>query len=314
MLRRKIEILPLNRREVKFTQTGERLSLRPEVSNFVNSQWDAKRKGWDNGLMPLITGIELGQQTADIRAGVMDYKITSGLLDAIKAGSPQVPSYVNNMSIGVIPVTSDGYVMVTRRNTNIHGGGVWNFNGGYMTSRLIDKPNCSDQRYATDPRLFNPRDQLNLRIHGQEFFGLKEEDLKPEPHPSALAIGLYHSLEPELGWPVKFKQDKRQMEAALRETDEHTRADFIPIEWIPALLKNQAGLLNKDPKTYESPKDPREIILLDDNIGELIGGAYEAISGSPIEPSIVEHLRKGGLQINIQDTSPGRVYKFPTSI
>ena len=292
--------------------TGERFSARPEFSDFIDSQWEANRKGWDNGFIPLVSRFALGEHTAAIEAGVMNYKQTSGWLDAIKAGSPKVPQFINNMSIGVIPVTSDGYVMATRRNPNMHGGGVWNFNGGYMTSRLIDKPDCANPKYTTDARLFNPHDQLNLRIHGQEFFGLGEKDPSPADYPSALAIGFYHSLEPELGWPVVFKQDKKQMEEALRETKEHTRADFIPIDELSTLVRNQAALLNEVPRKYDTG-DPRQIILLDDNIGELIGGAYKEITGQDFNPSILEDLRRGGLQINMQDTSAGRSYTFPTS-
>ena len=135
--------------------------------------------------------------------------------------------------------------------------------------------------------------------------------------PNSLAFGFYHSLEMELGWVVRFNKTKKEMQEHIREYEvqgqkEHTEIAFLAIDDLDELLLNQGNLLNENPKTYNS-KNPRKIILLDDNIGELIGGSYSQIfrqnyNSIKMEEKFIQPLKQKGLEINIRTSYP---YEFP---
>src|SRR3989338_891321 len=329
-LERKIVVYSFgNKNEVRVIPTGQTLTTNPELTAFIEEAWKPKaEKGRKNSWIPVVTKIHepfvvdiTGKSRFDIEAGAMTYAQTHGILQAIKKEKSFAPKAIHNLSIGVIPVTNDGYLLISRRNPKIeHAGGVWNFNGGYMASLLIDRENCSDESFKDDKRLFNIRDQLERRIHRQEFYGLAEDELKITGSPNALAFGFYHSLEMELGWVVRFKKSREELQEHIREYEiqgqkEHTETVYLAIEDLDELLLNQGELLNENPRTYTT-QDPKKVILLDDNIGELMGGAYFEIMNRPyylydMKYKFFEPLEKKGLKINLKTEFP---YSFPTGV
>ena len=316
---RRLNIYPFNGRSVSVQPTFQPLVMSLELTAFAESDRFPFLKY--NSWIPLLSRIQFGETDVEVQAGVMNYLQTRGALEAIKSNQPFAETLqgVNNLSIGVIPITSDGYIMMSRRNQNaqVHAGGVWNFNGGYMTSFLIDREQCSTPQMARNPLLYDIHEQVRRRIHRQEFFGLKPEDISLAPFPNALAYGFYHSLEPEFGWVARFAKTKQEMLGHIADHEaavgvkEHTRVDFLAVEDLEILLKNQAELLNANPLTYTTD-DPRQVILLDDNIGELIGGAFKEITQRELDPSITPLLKSKGLQILLFQTYPEGVCEFPT--
>ncbi len=321
---------------VDITPTGEVLEMNPELSKFSEECWKPKKeKGYKSSWIPLVKKINTNaggdpcKEGLAIRidAGVMTYAQTNGCLQAIKQGKSFAPEAINNLSIGIIPITKDRYAMVSRRALDIdHAPGVWNFNGGYMTSLLIDSKNCDDPKFITDPSLFDIYKQINSRIHKQEFQGLKEivgkdeeGDFKLEKFPDSLAFGFYHSLEMEIGWIADFKKTKKEMMEHIREYEiaggkkEHSEVQFIPIEELETLVLNQPKLLNEDPVKYNSD-DPRKLILLDDNIGELVGGSLSKILkradlAGETGKELSKKLNESGLNVKIHKAGE---YEFPT--
>ncbi len=328
-LERKIDVYPFGiGNRVDVIPTGQLLTTNPELTAYIEEAWKPKaEKGWKSSWIPVVTRINeplgLGPYSHGVRleidAGAITYAQTYGCLEAIKHNKHFAPKSVNNLSIGVIPVTNDDHLLISRRNPSLdHAGGVWNFNGGYMTSLLIDKEHCDNPNFINDQRLFDINDQLKRRIHKQEFYGLTDNDIDITRSPNALAFGFYHSLEMELGWVVRFNKIKNEMQEHIRDYEiskgqkEHTEVVYLAIDDLDELLLNQGELLNENPRTYTT-QDPRKIILLDDNIGELIGGSYfeirrESYNSNEMKERFVEPLRKKGLEINLKTSYP---YEFP---
>lgn len=327
---RKIDVYPFGyENEIRIVSTGKTLETNSELTAYIEETWKPKsEKGWKSSWIHIVTKINESRMINspsdklrfNIEAGAMTYAQTHGCLEAIKQGKPFAPKAINNLSIGIIPITKDGYVILSRRNPKLdHAGGVWNFNGGYMTSLLIDKANCDNLDFINDLRLFDINEQLKRRIHRQEFYGLNEDDLDIGIGPNSLAFGFYHSLEMELGWVVIFNKTKNEMQEHIRYYEfqgqkEHTETTYLTIEDLEELLLNQGDLLNENPRTYNS-KDPKKLILLDDNIGELIGGSYSQIKKEfyesyKMDRKFVEPLKRKGLEINLKTNYH---YEFPTS-
>jgi len=298
-----IHILPFDGRPIRIRRTGNKLFLNEELQSFSASLPAPAYNSW----IPMLERITYTPDHVELALGVMDYVQTAAALRAIKQDMPFAPAdkIVNNLSIGIIPVTSDKYVMLTRRNQDpsVHAAGVWNFPGGYMASFFIDREHCHDPEMADNPLLFNLEEQAKRRIHRQEFSGLPDGSVSLRAVPAALAIGYFHSLEPELGWVADFALNRSEMaeyigqHEALRGVKEHTRLDFVAVEDLEQLLRNQTDLMNVDPITYDTT-DPKMLILLDDNMGELLGGAYLQIAGKNLKDTSLGKLRNRGFRLN----------------
>ena len=320
MIERRIDIFPFKERKVEIIPTGKVLQLNMELESFVKEQWAPKKEaGWKSSWIPLYSKIDFKDDEIKFEAGVMTFAQCFGIIKAIEQGKSFTPKAMNNLSVGAIPVTSDGYVMVSRRNVNLpNAGGVWNFNGGYVTSLLIDKANCDDPKFITDPRVFDLEDQIRRRVFQYEFEYLQEEDVEISGRPDSLANDFYQSFMPQIGYVARINKSKKELieitnaHESNEDAKEHTHRDFIHLEDLGSLLLNQGGLLNEDPTKYKTD-DPRKIILLDENIGQLIGGSYKKITGQQLDPEFIERLRRDGLDIREFDTSPGTHYEFPTS-
>jgi|SRR3989344_7322378 len=320
MNRNRIDIYPLHELPLQITSVNEQLTLNPDLEKFVQESWNGK-ESWDNAWIPVVRDFGyIGDKQTDmhptaisrfqINAGIMTYAQTHGILRAITENKPFAPSSgaIHNLSIGVIPVTSDGYVMLSRRSPDVSNApGVWNFAGGYMSSRFLAKAEgkkASDPVYKTDPRVFDLSEQVRLRIQRQEFHGLTEADFTLEDRQAAIALGYKHSREAEIGWVAYFNMKRHELAKHVKDfeahkgVEEHSRTDFLAVEDLDRLLMNQARLINVDPKFCDT-KDPREAILLDDNIGELLGGAYKQLTGMSPYPYTIDYLRKNGWDIRV---------------
>lgn len=318
MKKRLIDIYPFESREVKVIGDGENLRVAPEILEYIKEKWALKAtKGWKSSWIPIISKIcyytdfdgTNNKNLVDISAGIMTYAQTYALLQAMKEGKDFAPEVLNNLSIGVIPVTSDGYVVISRRSNDLdHAPGIWNFEGGYMTSLLIDREYCDEEKYAFDPRLFDLNFQINARIHKQGFKWLREEDIKLAQRPSALVLGYTHSQEMEIGWVARLKKTKDEMQQHIGEHQitgggrEHNLTDFIAVEDLPKLIENQPEIWNYDPISFSS-NSPLEKPFLDCNIGELIGGAYEEITGERFPEKVVRKLRLSGIEVKLREVS-----------
>ncbi len=323
----RIEVYPFYGEKISVVPTGDVLRLQGELAKYVEEKWAPNRvKGYKSSWIPLVHSIHKKEGEFIIEAGVMTYAQTHGMLEAIKEGknfTPQIDTPgIPNLSIGILPKivdpkTGKTSLLVSQRAKGLnHAPGVWNCRGGYMTSLLFDKADCDKPEYAHDKRLFDIHGQAMLRIEKQEFNDLGD-NVELAPYPVALAFGFYHSLEMELGWVGTFRMSQDEMLKRAKQYEvvkgqkEHSREMFVDANDLEKLLVNQGELLKKDPRTYETD-DPTKIILLDDNIGELIGGGFEAITRSKLDESVVAHLRKNGLKIVMGDFGWERGYWFTT--
>ncbi len=325
-----IDVYPFDKKhDVKVFHSGiTRTDINSKLSKYIEEKW-ALKKGWKNSWIPLVTMIEYLPDNRGIKitAQAFTYAQTHGCLEAIKnkeVFAPKVDGVpaINNLSIGLIPrivdpATGEVFILISQRDKGLsHAPGVWNFRGGYMTSLLFDRDNCDKPEYARDNRLYNIRTQADLRIRKQEFEDTGR-DVEFAPNPSSLAFGFYHSLEMELGWVATFRKSREWIlehaseHEVVKGQKEHSKELFIPAKDLERLLLNQGDLLNVDPINYE-PDDPTKIILLDCNVGELVGGAFEEITGRKLDPSVVKHLRKKGLDIRVMDTPLGSSFTFPS--
>ena len=319
----RLEIYPFQGRKLVINSTEEEPEINPELSQFIEEQWNPS---YSSAWMPHLRKLKFTPEKVFLEAGVMSYKQTAGMLKAIEQEKPFAPKLggVNNLSLSIIPITSDNHAVLTRRSLNVsHAPGVWNFPGGYMASHFISGgfKGCDDPKYKYDWRLFDPQWQLRRRAHNQEFHGLEEDDISFEEKPVALAWGFLHSQEPEIAYVARLKKTAEQMKGHIRSFEvekgksEHSRVDFVPITQLETLLANQGDLLSADPRTYETD-DPTKIILLDDNIGELIGGGYSRLTGKAVPIGVADYLNNKGwdirtfVNLSIHRTE---VYLFPTS-
>ncbi|MBI4149348.1 hypothetical protein HY491_02790 [Candidatus Woesearchaeota archaeon] len=320
-MERRIDVYPFGGRPVTVTPTDTVLVVSPPLQEYITAQWKPlSQKGYKSGWLPLVTKLRFSRKKADIVAGAMTYAQTNGCVQAILNDEPCAPPRINNLSVSVIPLTSDGYVLLSRRNPALaHAGGVWNFPGGYMGSIQFDRANCDAPAYRTDPRLYDIRAQLDLRIAHQEFHGLQPEDITfingPDRLPDALAFGTYHSFEMELGVVARFRKTRVELTEHIRRYEveqgkpEHTEFTFIDAGDLDRLLANQASLYAEDPRTYRSSNPTRQIVL-DDNIGELAGGSLQQITGTGPRTETRERLEQR-LGLRIHDTTKRITYAFP---
>ena len=313
MKRPKINIYPFDGKRVSVVPTEAKLELKGDLEEFVQENWKGKEK-WDNAWIPFATSMKTDAHNVIIKAGAMSFKQVNGILRTIEEDKSYAPVGIPNLSLGIIPVTTDGYTIISRRSPKQpHAPGVWNFNGGYMSSRFIDRANCNNPKFASDLRVFSIKDQLSIRAQNQDYQGVSQEEISFS-EPSVLAYGLLHSNEMELGVVARIAKTRNDLEKSLRYFEdqnkrEHSEVQYLPLEDLPELIKYQANLVGTDPRTYDT-KDPRKLLLLDDNLGELIGGVYEKMTGLKLPSDIVPYLNKYGWKIFVNIMSDENFYLF----
>lgn len=311
----KIDIYPFNGRKLNIIPTGDCFKPTEKQARYIAEKWKSKN-GWASSWIATARSISFSDTGVTINAGVTRFHETNGWLADIEQNGNLFPKYIPSISIGMFPVTLDDYLLVPRRNfTEVHAPGVWNVPGGYMNSMLVmGREGCDAEHFKKDPRVFDINFQRHARAHRQEFFGLTEDEIQFFP-PHALVLGTYHSTEFEIGLIAKLKKTKEEMKEHIRKWEiakglpEHIHTEFVPLKDVPKLLENQPDTYKQNPLNHQ-PWDPTEIILLEDNVGELIGGGHKDMTGKNLPDGLLEKLRRGGLEINVLNTSPGKSYEF----
>jgi len=324
----RVDVMPFKGREVKIIPTGERPKINPELAAHNEAIWAPKKeKGYFNAWVPLVTSIGYTDEgSVDIGAGVMPFSDTVGFFEAVQNGEDYAPNSLNCLSVAVFPVTSDGHLFVSRRGESMTYPGVWNIPGGYMNSMLFaGRERCSEDEFTEDPRLFDIKGQALLRLYNQEFENLPEGVVTLRENPSALSFEYLRThdggmvpWEMEIGIVGDFHMTKDELEQHINEYEvakgqrEHDSFQFVPVESLQKLVKNQINLIGVDSTSYDR-RDPERIFLLDWNLGELVGGALKDITGEEVDESVLGDLRSKGLSVNVCDSFPGITYPFPTS-
>ena len=292
-----IKVWDFQNKNLEISPTGKEILFNSEQKNFIEKSWkDKKKKGWADSWIATIRKINFSKKKIKIISDAIKFSQVNGWLQSIENNLRKFPEVVPSISIGIFPVTSDGFLIFARRNLKeLHAPGVWNIPGGYMNSLLVaGKENCSDSKYKKDKKVFSIKTQAELRAHKQEFYGLSKKEIKFSK-PFALALGTYQSHEYEIALVGKLKKTKSEMKKHIRQWEfvkglrEHIEVKFVGIKDLEKLLENQIEIYKKNPIKYKSKKN---IFILDDNIGELLGGGYEKISGKKLDKNIVEKLKE----------------------
>ena len=292
-----IKVWDFQNKKLEISPTGKEISFNSAQKNFIEKNWkDKRKKGWADSWIATIKKINFSNKRIKISSNAIKFSQVNGWLQSIENNLRKFPEVVPSISIGIFPVTSDGFLIFARRNLKeLHAPGVWNIPGGYMNSLLVaGKENCSDTKYKKDKKVFDIKIQAELRVHKQEFYGLSKKEIKFSK-PFALALGTYHSHEYEIALIGRLKKTKSEMKKHIRRWEfvkglrEHIEVKFVEIKDLEKLLEKQIKLYKKDQIKCKSKK---EIFILDDNIGELLGGGYEKISGKKLDKNIVEKLKE----------------------
>lgn len=109
-------------------------------------------------------------------------------------------------------------------------------------------------------------------------------------------------------WKIFKGDEKERREAGNLKKQEFF---FVPFEHLKDLIYNQGRLSKINPEGY-LPEDPRKIPLLDESTIGLIY-SYKKLTGEKLDiKETIDRLKRDGLEIKVYDTSPGKVYEFPT--
>jgi len=162
----------------------------------------------------MLTDMIFTKEEVLLNLGVMSYAQTNGCLEAIKRNMYFAPKqgFLNNLSVGILPITSDGYIPLMRRaDDSSHCAGYWNPSSGYMTSmHMKDETHPVDYFcHLKDKNLFDIDWQLNARIFKQEFKNLKKEEIEIIGAPNFLGFG-WLTLEMCLSSVAKLKLDRKE--------------------------------------------------------------------------------------------------------
>lgn len=315
-----IDIYPLKNRNVKISPAGELCQFNSELEAYINELWAPKQKaGWKSAWIPLMTNLSFDDADVKIKAKAITYAQTNGCLNSIIKKLPFAPpaGFVNNLSVGLIPMTNDGYIPISRRSlTASHCAGVWNIACGYMDTRFVEPTDIENIKHTKEGSLlFSPYHILEKRMEKHDFIGVEKELISREEHPNSLTIGQYHALEPGFSWAGRLSLSKKELQERLTSGNdtagrkEHESVTFVHVDDVENLLMNQPSVLEYNPATYAT-NDPTKIILLDENIGGLVGGVFQKLTGRSISEQVIDKMRQGGIALNIKDTSKGAYYEF----
>src|SRR3989344_8825257 len=117
-----IDVYPIDRKPVFITPTGVKLQTSPELTRHIDAVWKPQaEKGRKSSLIPLVERIDFGEDQVMILAGYAEYAQAAGNADAIARNLPFAPQqgFSNFLSVGVVPVTSDGFILLQRRSLDL---------------------------------------------------------------------------------------------------------------------------------------------------------------------------------------------------
>lgn len=335
-----IEVYPFNERKVNVYDSRDRVTLSPELSNYCNKLWEPKaKKGWKSSWVAFAKNLSFYKSISDdltegvtVSAGAMPFHVVDGINKSIQNEEPFAPKsgYVSSLSVGFLTATKDGKVIFQRRAPDVNCPNILIHEPcGYIASMAFaPKAECDLEKYANDKRLFDIKEQLNFRKKEiAETFNVPEELVTYKLNQDFLAAGwltteIYFSTTGKIGDSeqglIKSLFDKitkleKGDEKERREAENLKKQEFffVPFEHLKDLIYNQGRLSKINPEGYR-PENPRDIPLLDESLIGLIYG-YEKLTGEKLNiEETVNRLNKSGLEITVHDTSPGKVYEFPS--
>lgn len=307
-----IVVYPFQDRKLTINSTKNRLKINNlELSNFVDKLWAPKaKKGCINSYIAFAQKVSFRDGQVSVDAGTMSYKEVEGVNRAIEKGKNFAPSqdYNNCLSVGFITATSDGKIILQRRDSDVHCPNILIHEPcGYMTSMAFSpKGECGEPRYINDQRLFDMQTQLEFRAKElAKTFEISSKDVDFRLEQDLLGAG-WRTIEMYFSTTAKIKAKEKDLKLPKGDFK------FIPFEQLKDLINNQGRLSKVDITNYR-PEDPREIPLLDESLLGIIYG-YKHLTGERLNiDGTIERLNRDGLNIKVHDTSIGKEYIFPDS-
>lgn len=305
-----IEVYPFNGRNLEIVNSGARVELNKEVSDYCNSLWKPKAdKGWKSSWVAFAEGVNFGEDKIKINAGAIPFSVVNGLDNSLTEKKYFAPKqgYVNCLSVGFPTATKDGYVIFQRRPENVNCPNILIHEPcGYMASMYFaPSAECDLEKYSDDPRLFDIMTQLNFRKKEiAKTFGIDSKLVSYEPTQDFLATG-WMAIELYFSTTGKINANKDEL-----KVPENQEVFFVPFEDLKDLILNQGKLSQVNPEGYR-PSNPKEIPMIDESTIGLIYG-YEKLTGERLDiPETIDKLSQSGLEIKVYDTSAGKNYEFP---
>jgi hypothetical protein len=309
-----IDVYPLNGTEVSIKNTGARVRLSKELSDYCKALWAPKAgKGWKSSSIAFAKSLSVSPEGSryEIEAGAMPFYVVDGMNKAIEGNKDFAPKqgYVNCLSVGFPVATSDSKIIFQRRAPDVHCPNILIHEPcGYMASmNFVPREECDLEKYADDSRLFDLPFQYEFRKNEiAKTFGISPELVSYNSKQDLLACGW---LSTELYFSTTGKISATEKELTIPEKGEFF---FVPFEYLKELIYNQGKLSQINAEGYR-PSDPREIPLIDESTIGLIYG-YEKLTGEKLDiEETIERLNHNGMNIRVYDTSFGWHYEFPTS-
>lgn len=304
-----MNVYPLGGREIKIHDSGARINLTKELSDYCDRSWEPKaEKGWKSSWIAFASQAKFNSDGIVLKAGAVPFSVVDGINKAIREGKSFAPEqgYNPSLSVGFLTATEDAKVIFMRRSPNVHCPNILIHEPcGYMTSlTFAPREECDHERHFGDKRLFDIADQLNFRKREiAEIFGLEPSTVSYRPSQDFLAAGW---MTTEMYFSTLGKIDLPESKLTKPEGQD---IFFVPFEDLKSLILNQGRLSRVSPKNY-GPDNPQEIPLIDESLAGLIWG-YEGLTGEKLDiPDTLDRLNGEGMNIRVYDTSPGTEYKF----
>jgi len=253
---------------------------------------------------------------AIINASTSNYADQYGAIVAIQVGKNFAPRAVNGLSVGSYTVTKDGKIMLPRRSSTVlHAPLVYNVFCGWMsTMNTVGKDRCEELTSALEYELYDAHWQA--RNEFKEESGLSEGDFALSSFPVSMIRGYDVSLNFGFVFTGKIHKTADEVRKAMLSGEEefapgrteHDKIASVHTDHLEQLLRNQPELQKENPATFET-SDPhgRDLILLDETLGGLVN-AFPLLTGSGRPKDLIDHLGKGGIEINTIELKPGETY------
>jgi len=306
-----IEVYPFQGRNLNISDTGKRIKLNPELSDYCDKSWKPKaEKGWKSSWISFAGDVYFTDSEVNVNSGAMPFSQVDGIVKAIEKEEyfARGHKYSNCLSVGFLTATKDDKIIFQRRAPDVHVPNTLIHEPcGYMASMYFaPRAECDDPKYANDSRLFDLETQLNAKKKQiAETFGLSAEQVSYGLKQDFLATGW---LSKEMYFSTTGKIDAKQKDLNMPEKGEFV---FVPFKFLKDLIHNQGKLSKVSPENYR-PSDVREMPLIDESLIGLIFG-YEKLTGEKLDINeTIDRLSQDGLSIKVYDTSPGKGYGFPT--
>jgi len=303
-----IDVYPFNERNLLISSTDKRIQFSKELSDFANTLPRPKFDAW----IPFMSELSFDNTSAYAKTGVAQYKLVKGMTEALAKKLPFAPldlGYSPCLSAGFLTSTTDSKILLQRRPNGVHCPRVFihepcgYIGSGYITPR---PKNPADEKHAQNPRLYDIVHQLHRRrLEIADIFGLPVESVSCN-HLQHFFAADWRCVEAYFSTIGKIDATENNF-----PKDKNAESIFMPFENLKDLIYAQGKLSQVNPVGY-NPKNTTDLPLLGETTSGLIWG-YEELTGEKLDiEETIERLNHEGLSINVYDTKPGRIYKFPT--